>query len=120
MRPLPAALLVLFATTVGCGLLTDFGGLSNPPDEPTVTDAAVAREDAAAAREDASAPDAEPGALPTYVAEVLKDQPITYLRFEEPSGAGVIVHFGAPFDGVRYLAVATDGAWKIVDFPLPR
>ena len=39
---------------------------------------------------------------------------------EEPSGDGVIVHLGPPLDGVRYLAVARDGTWKIVDFPLPR
>jgi hypothetical protein len=39
---------------------------------------------------------------------------------EEPSGDGVIVRLGAPFEGVRYRAVATDGAWKIVDFPGPR
>jgi len=39
---------------------------------------------------------------------------------EEPSGDGVIVRLGAPFDGVRYRAQATDGAWKIVDFPAAR
>lgn len=39
---------------------------------------------------------------------------------EEPSGDGVIVRLGAPFENVRYRAVATDGAWKIVDFPGPR
>ncbi len=39
---------------------------------------------------------------------------------EEPSGNGVIVRLGAPFEGVRYRAQATDGAWKIVDFPAAR